>query len=162
MKVSINSKHTRIQSHNTRNYPGSDLLSLGVLRPVPEKQLRIPLTRVQSPYGHHNTQLSWSSFTRRELQHPGYPTRSSFTTEGKQHTGSPGLPSQQKGNNYQTLSRKSKPLDQAFASSDLKLIALRARDLTVHSLRTTQALLGFLIQHGEQRALDNFEWDAWL
>ncbi|MQL78631.1 hypothetical protein Taro_011061 [Colocasia esculenta] len=36
-------------------YPGSDLLSTGVLRPVPEQQLRISLTRVQSPYGHYNT-----------------------------------------------------------------------------------------------------------
>ncbi|MQM14589.1 hypothetical protein Taro_047522 [Colocasia esculenta] len=40
-------------------YPGLDLLSTGVLRPVPEQQLRILLTRVQSPYGHYNTQLSW-------------------------------------------------------------------------------------------------------
>ncbi|MQL71933.1 hypothetical protein Taro_004267 [Colocasia esculenta] len=39
-------------------YPGSELLSTGVLRPVPEQQLRISLTRVQSPYGHYNTQLS--------------------------------------------------------------------------------------------------------
>ncbi|MQM19971.1 hypothetical protein Taro_052984, partial [Colocasia esculenta] len=42
-------------------YAGSDLLSIGVLRPVPEQQLRILLTRVQSPYRHYNTQLSWSS-----------------------------------------------------------------------------------------------------
>ncbi|MQL71392.1 hypothetical protein Taro_003716 [Colocasia esculenta] len=70
-----------------------------VLRLVPEQQLRIPLTRVQSPYGHYNIQLSWSSFTRRELHHPGYPTRSSFTTEGNNNTleALPGLPSTQKG-----------------------------------------------------------------
>ncbi|MQL88761.1 hypothetical protein Taro_021328 [Colocasia esculenta] len=106
------------QPHNTRNYPGSDLLSLGVLRPVPEQQLRIPLTRVQSPYGHYNTQLSWSSFTRRELHHPGYPTRSSFNTEGNNNTveALPGLPSTQKGTTTTKISNKDKPLDQASTS----------------------------------------------
>ncbi|MQL92571.1 hypothetical protein Taro_025192 [Colocasia esculenta] len=38
-----------MQSHDTENYPGSDLLSLGVLHPVPEQYLKISLTRVQSP-----------------------------------------------------------------------------------------------------------------
>ncbi|MQL73631.1 hypothetical protein Taro_005982 [Colocasia esculenta] len=106
------------QPHNTRNYPSSDLLSLGVLRPVPEQQLRIPLTRVQSPYGHYNTQLSWSSFTRRELHHPGYPTRSSFHTEGNNNTleALPGLPSTQKGTTTAKVSNKDKPLDQASTS----------------------------------------------
>ncbi|MQL79027.1 hypothetical protein Taro_011469 [Colocasia esculenta] len=76
--VSMNNKLTKNQSHNVRNYPSSDLLSLGVLHPVPEQQLM-----VQSPYGHYNTQLSWSS----------------FTPEGNNHTldTSPGLPSQPKG-----------------------------------------------------------------
>ncbi|MQL77828.1 hypothetical protein Taro_010245 [Colocasia esculenta] len=56
--IRINNNHTKKQSHNIGVYPGSDLLSLGVLRPVPEQQLRISLTRVQSPYGHYNTQLT--------------------------------------------------------------------------------------------------------
>ncbi|MQL98077.1 hypothetical protein Taro_030778 [Colocasia esculenta] len=85
--VSMNNKLTKNQSHNARNYPGSDLHSLGVLRPVPEQLLRFSLTRVQSPYGHYNTQLSWSSFTT-EGNSTLDPTRSSFTHEGKQHPGS--------------------------------------------------------------------------
>ncbi|MQL70499.1 hypothetical protein Taro_002805 [Colocasia esculenta] len=68
---------------------------------VPEQQLRISLTRVHSPLGHYNTQLSWSSFTSKGNNHtldtpPGLPsqpkgnntldpTRSSFTHEGKHH-----------------------------------------------------------------------------
>ncbi|MQL67908.1 hypothetical protein Taro_000167 [Colocasia esculenta] len=76
----MNNKLTKNQSHNARNYPGSDLLSSGVLRPVPEQQLRFSLTRVQSPYGHYNTQLSWSSFTT-EGNSTLDPTRSSFTHE---------------------------------------------------------------------------------
>ncbi|MQL68371.1 hypothetical protein Taro_000625 [Colocasia esculenta] len=75
-----------------------------VIHPVPEQQLRFSLTRVQSPYGHNNTQHNWSSFTPEGKNHtldtsPGLPsqpkgnstldpTRSSFTTEGKQHPGS--------------------------------------------------------------------------
>ncbi|MQL85280.1 hypothetical protein Taro_017796 [Colocasia esculenta] len=79
----MNNTLTKNQSHNTRNYPASDLLSIGVLRLVPEQQLKFSLTRVQSPYGHYNTQLSWSS----------------FTPEGNNHTldTSPSLPSQPKG-----------------------------------------------------------------
>ncbi|MQM06110.1 hypothetical protein Taro_038932 [Colocasia esculenta] len=73
----------RMEWGRHRAMVGLRVLRKGVLHPVPEQQLRILLTRVQSPYGHYNTQLSWSSFTRRELQHPGYPTRSSFTTEGE-------------------------------------------------------------------------------
>ncbi|MQL67747.1 hypothetical protein Taro_000041 [Colocasia esculenta] len=62
-----------------------------------------------------------------KIQHPGCPTRSSFTTEGNYNTldTPPGLPSQQKGNNQQTLSRKSKPLDQAFASADNQMATPR-------------------------------------
>ncbi|MQL98553.1 hypothetical protein Taro_031265 [Colocasia esculenta] len=80
----MNNKPTKNQSHNARNYSGSDLLSLGVLRPVPEQQLRFSLTRVQSPYGHYNTQHSWSSFT---------PEGNNSTLDTP-----PGLPSQPKGN----------------------------------------------------------------
>ncbi|MQL97487.1 hypothetical protein Taro_030178, partial [Colocasia esculenta] len=64
-------------------YPGSDLLSTGVLHPVPEQQLRILLTRVQSPYRHYNTQLGWSSL------HSLKRNNTLDTT--------PGLPSHQKG-----------------------------------------------------------------
>ncbi|MQL98507.1 hypothetical protein Taro_031216 [Colocasia esculenta] len=66
-------------------YPGSDLLSTRVLRPVPEQQLRISLTRVQSPYGHYNTQLNWSSFTLEGHTHTLDTTKSSFTHEGHTH-----------------------------------------------------------------------------
>ncbi|MQM01847.1 hypothetical protein Taro_034596, partial [Colocasia esculenta] len=91
--------NTQRQSHDTENYPGSDLLSLGVLRPVPEQYLRISLTRVQSPLRtlqHPAPQLVFLH-NRRE-QHPGYHTRSSFTTEGNNTLDTPpGLPSQPKG-----------------------------------------------------------------
>ncbi|MQL82726.1 hypothetical protein Taro_015204 [Colocasia esculenta] len=55
----------------------------GVLRPVPEQSPRISLTRVQSPLRtlQHPAQLVFLH-TRREQLHPGYPTMSSFTTEG--------------------------------------------------------------------------------
>ncbi|MQL87902.1 hypothetical protein Taro_020440 [Colocasia esculenta] len=69
-------------------YPGSDLLSTGVLRPVPEQQLRISLTRVQSPYGHYNIQLSWSSLHSPKRNNTVDPP--------------PGLPSQQKGTHTET------------------------------------------------------------
>ncbi|MQM13964.1 hypothetical protein Taro_046891 [Colocasia esculenta] len=80
-------------------YPGSDLLSIGVLRLVPEQQLRISLTRVQSPYGHYNTQLSWSSLHSSKRNNtldtpPGLPSHQKGI-----HTPwiPPGLPSQPKG-----------------------------------------------------------------
>ncbi|MQL82698.1 hypothetical protein Taro_015172 [Colocasia esculenta] len=60
-------------------YPGSDLLATGVLRPVPEQQLRISLTRVQSPYGQYNTQLSWSSLLSPKRNNTLDTSRSSFT-----------------------------------------------------------------------------------
>ncbi|MQL79330.1 hypothetical protein Taro_011777, partial [Colocasia esculenta] len=94
----INNNHTKKQSHNTGVYPGSDLLSLGVLRPVPEQQLRISLTRVQSLYGHYNTQLSWSSLLSPKRNNtldtpPGLPPHQKGT-----HTPwiPPGLPSHTK------------------------------------------------------------------
>ncbi|MQL87427.1 hypothetical protein Taro_019966 [Colocasia esculenta] len=81
--VSLNIKHTKKIITQHKNYPGSDLLSLGVLRPVPEQQLRISLTKGTVPLRtqQHPAQLDFLH-TRREQQHPGYLTRSSFTTEG--------------------------------------------------------------------------------
>ncbi|MQM02368.1 hypothetical protein Taro_035134 [Colocasia esculenta] len=55
------------------NYPGSDLLSTGVLRPVPEQQLRIPLPKGTVPFmDTYTPSRSWSSLhnQKRKLQHP--------------------------------------------------------------------------------------------
>ncbi|MQL89309.1 hypothetical protein Taro_021883, partial [Colocasia esculenta] len=53
--------HTR-QSHYTRIYPSSDLLSTGVLRPVPEQYLRISLPKGTVPLKDTYTpSRSWSS-----------------------------------------------------------------------------------------------------
>ncbi|MQL98056.1 hypothetical protein Taro_030764 [Colocasia esculenta] len=68
----MNAKTSK-QTHDTQIYPGSDLLSTGVLRPVPEQQLRISLTRVQSPL--------------RTLQHPA-PQLVFLHTKGTIHPGS--------------------------------------------------------------------------
>ncbi|MQM15433.1 hypothetical protein Taro_048378 [Colocasia esculenta] len=99
-----------------------DLLSLGVLRPVPEQYLRISLTRVESPlrtlqhpapqlvFLHTKGITPWIPpglpSTRRE-QHTLDPTRSSFYT---------------KGTNTQESVLGMKPLDQAYRTLlDLKL-----------------------------------------
>ncbi|MQM00998.1 hypothetical protein Taro_033747 [Colocasia esculenta] len=61
------------QSHYTRFYPGSDLLSTGVLRPVLEQQLRIHYPRVQSPSRTLTRPAAADLLftTRRGIQHPG-------------------------------------------------------------------------------------------
>ncbi|MQM07783.1 hypothetical protein Taro_040627, partial [Colocasia esculenta] len=95
--VSMNNKLTKNQSHNARNYLGSDLLSFGVLRPVPEQQLRFSLTRVQSPYGHYNTSsagLPSQSKRTTPWIPPGLPSQPKGTTSWIP----PGLPSHTKGN----------------------------------------------------------------
>ncbi|MQM21043.1 hypothetical protein Taro_054074 [Colocasia esculenta] len=97
-------------------YPGSNFLSTGVLRPVPEQQLKILLTRVKSPYGHYNTQLSWSSFTLEGHTHTLDTTRSSFTLEGHTHT----LDTTRSSFTHEGYNHRSKqeikPLDQALTS----------------------------------------------
>ncbi|MQM07591.1 hypothetical protein Taro_040433 [Colocasia esculenta] len=93
--------NTQKQSHNTEIYPGLDLLSLGVLRPIPKQYLRISLTQGYCPpYGPLHTQLQLIFLHNRREQHPGYHTRSSFTTEGNNTLDTTsGLPSQPKGTN---------------------------------------------------------------
>ncbi|MQL74045.1 hypothetical protein Taro_006407, partial [Colocasia esculenta] len=69
---SITQKH----SHDPENYPGSDLLSLGVIHPVPEQYLRISLTQGYCPpYGalHTQPQLVFSSQPEEELTTPWTP-----------------------------------------------------------------------------------------
>ncbi|MQL93235.1 hypothetical protein Taro_025873 [Colocasia esculenta] len=89
--VSLNIKHTKNTITQHKVYLGSDLLSLGVLRPVPEQQLRISLTRVQSPQGRNSTQPSWSSFT---------PEGNNNTLDTPPGKTTPGLPSQPKGKQH--------------------------------------------------------------
>ncbi|MQL82691.1 hypothetical protein Taro_015159 [Colocasia esculenta] len=83
--------NTQKQSHDTENYPCSDLLSLGVLCPAPEQYLRISLTRVQSPL--------------RTLQHPA-PQLVFLYTKGTTPWNPPGLPSHE-GNNTVEPTRSS-------------------------------------------------------
>ncbi|MQL88166.1 hypothetical protein Taro_020722 [Colocasia esculenta] len=77
-----NSKHKTKQTHNTRFYPGSDLLSTGVLRPVPEQQLRIPLPRVMSPLWTLTPSSSWSSFNPKGITTPWIPHQVLLQHEG--------------------------------------------------------------------------------
>ncbi|MQM03409.1 hypothetical protein Taro_036190 [Colocasia esculenta] len=104
--------------------------TVGVLRPVPKQQLRILLTRVQSPYGQKQHPAQLVFLHKKGTITPWIPTRSSFTTEGNK---TPWLPTRSsfttEGNNNTKNKQEFKPLDQALASQDLKLLALRANNL---------------------------------
>ncbi|MQM20770.1 hypothetical protein Taro_053798, partial [Colocasia esculenta] len=76
--------------HTTHGiYPGSDLLSTGVLRPGPEQQLRISLPKGTVPLKDTYTPShSWSSLHNLKRNYNTLdPTRSSFYMKGNKHPG---------------------------------------------------------------------------
>ncbi|MQM14836.1 hypothetical protein Taro_047771, partial [Colocasia esculenta] len=109
---------------DTENYPGLDLLSLGVLRPVPEQYLRISLTQGYCPpYGplHTQPQLVFSSQPEEELTAPWIPPGLP-STQRESHTLDPTRSSfYTKGTNTRESVLGMKPLDQAYRTLlDLK------------------------------------------
>ncbi|MQM18282.1 hypothetical protein Taro_051271 [Colocasia esculenta] len=132
------------QSHYTRFYPGSDLLSTGVLHPVPEQQLRIHYPRVQSPSRRltHPATTGLLFTTRRGIQHPE--TLQGITPWNPQ------VFLQHEGNNTKMCSRDDTPLDQANSTVlDLKR-RLREKDLQRRTLSVHKSSLKVL--HSTHRA----------
>ncbi|MQL76640.1 hypothetical protein Taro_009031, partial [Colocasia esculenta] len=92
-------------------YPGSDLLSKGVLRPVPEQQLRISLPKGTVPLKDTYTpSRSWSSLHNLKRNYNTLdPTRSSFNTKGNKHPGTHQVFLQHEGKVHRNVFRKTSP-----------------------------------------------------
>ncbi|MQL95277.1 hypothetical protein Taro_027947, partial [Colocasia esculenta] len=83
------SKHKAIKHTTQEIYPGSDLLSIGVLHPVPKQQLRNSLPKGTVPLKDTYTpSRSWSSLHKPKRNYNTVdPTRSSFNKKGNKHPG---------------------------------------------------------------------------
>ncbi|MQM21758.1 hypothetical protein Taro_054803 [Colocasia esculenta] len=89
----------------------SDLLSTGVLRPVPEQQLRISLPKGTVPLKDTYTpSRSWSSLHNLKRNYNTLdPTRSSFYTKGNNHPGTHQVFLLHEGKVHRNVFRKTSP-----------------------------------------------------
>ncbi|MQL76359.1 hypothetical protein Taro_008751, partial [Colocasia esculenta] len=131
------------QSHYTRFYPGLDLLSTGVLRLVPEQQLRIHYPS-SPPQGHLHTQpqLVFSSQPEEEYN-TLEPSRSSFNTKGTTPW-NPQVFLQHEGDDAKMCSRDDAPLDQANSTMLDPKRRLRGKDLQRRTLSVYKSSLKVL------------------
>ncbi|MQL70877.1 hypothetical protein Taro_003209, partial [Colocasia esculenta] len=135
--------HIRKTITQHKNYPGSDLLSLGVLRPVPEQQLRIPLLGY-SPPKDATTPISAGLPSQPKGNNTLDTTRSSFTTEGKQLL---------KENRM-----RFKPLDQAFDKQGFEATRTERKRFKLSTLSELHRLsqdFHKLVESKEQKAKRN-------
>ncbi|MQL86326.1 hypothetical protein Taro_018848, partial [Colocasia esculenta] len=89
-------------------YPSSDLLSTGVLRPVPKQYLRISLPKGTVPLKDTYTpSRTWSSLHNPKRKYNTLDlTRSSFNTKGNKHPGIPRSSFNTKGSKQKNVFRK--------------------------------------------------------